>query len=134
MSLQYSNLTSDTPAPTEFQPPGTPDIEIARSVQPQSLLLLAQQRFGLPSQSLVPLGPYKAQLAMPPVYTSYSSPLGRRHLVAAPHTTPAQSKNNTDPSALQMRGEKKRRGNNKNTPRHQPSPKTQTKNTPTQKK
>ncbi|MAK47893.1 formate--tetrahydrofolate ligase [Marinobacter sp.] len=89
MSLQYSKLTPDTPAPSEFPPPGTPDIEIARSVQPQSILLLAQQRFGLPAESLVPFGHYKAKLDMAYVDTSDSAPRGKLVLVTAITPTPA---------------------------------------------
>tara|TARA_R110002110_G_scaffold111628_1_gene277917 strand:+ start:1448 stop:3184 length:1737 start_codon:yes stop_codon:yes gene_type:complete len=89
MSLQYSKLTPATPPATEFPPPGTPDIEIARSVQPQSILLLAQQRFGLPGESLVPFGHYKAKLDMAYVDTSDTAPLGKLVLVTAITPTPA---------------------------------------------
>ena len=89
MSLQYSNLTYTTPAPAEFLPPGTPDIEIARSVQPQSILLLAQRRFGLPGESLVPFGHYKAKLDMAYVDTSAAAPRGKLVLVTAITPTPA---------------------------------------------
>jgi formate--tetrahydrofolate ligase len=77
MSLQYSNLQPATPPASAFPPPGTPDIEIARSVQPQSILLLAQQRFGLPAESLVPFGHYKAKLDMAYVDTSDTAPPGQ---------------------------------------------------------
>ncbi|HKK54740.1 formate--tetrahydrofolate ligase [Marinobacter sp.] len=89
MSLQYSKLTPVTPPAVEFPPPGTPDIEIARSVQPQSILLLAQQRFGLPAESLVPFGHYKAKLDMAYVDTSATAPRGRLVLVTAITPTPA---------------------------------------------
>lgn len=89
MSLQYSKLTSTTPVPAEFPPPGTPDIEIARSVQPLSILLLAQQRFGLPGESLVPFGHYKAKLDMAYVDTSATAPRGKLVLVTAITPTPA---------------------------------------------
>ena len=89
MSLQYSNLKPATPVPAEFPPPGTPDIEIARSVQPQSILLLAQQRFGLPAESLVPFGHYKAKLDMAYVDTSETAPRGKLVLVTAITPTPA---------------------------------------------
>ncbi|AXS82837.1 formate--tetrahydrofolate ligase [Marinobacter sp. Arc7-DN-1] len=89
MSLQYSKLTSVMPAIAEFPPPGTPDIEIARSVQPQSILLLAQQRFGLPGESLVPFGHYKAKLDMAYVDTSATAPRGKLVLVTAITPTPA---------------------------------------------
>ncbi|WP_417544817.1 formate--tetrahydrofolate ligase [Marinobacter sp.] len=89
MSLQYSKLTPATPPATEFPPPGTPDIEIARSVQPQSILLLAQQRFGLPGESLVPFGHYKAKLDMAYVDTSDTAPRGKLVLVTAITPTPA---------------------------------------------
>tara|TARA_R110000823_G_scaffold281416_2_gene399715 strand:+ start:1443 stop:3146 length:1704 start_codon:yes stop_codon:yes gene_type:complete len=77
------------PAIAEFPPPGTPDIEIARSVQPQSILLLAQQRFGLPGESLVPFGHYKAKLDMAYVDTSATAPRGKLVLVTAITPTPA---------------------------------------------
>jgi formate--tetrahydrofolate ligase len=89
MSLQYHQVTPETPASAEFPPPGTPDIEIARSVQPQSILLLAQQRFGLPAESLVPFGHYKAKLDMAYVDTSDSAPRGKLVLVTAITPTPA---------------------------------------------
>ena len=89
MSLQHTNPTPAAPAPVEFPPPGTPDIDIARSVQPQSILLLAQQRFGLPAESLVPFGHYKAKLDMAYVDTSASAPKGRLVLVTAITPTPA---------------------------------------------
>ena len=89
MSLQYSKLTPATPPEADFPPPGTPDIEIARSVQPQSILLLAQQRFGLPGESLVPFGHYKAKLDMAYVDTSDSAPRGKLVLVTAITPTPA---------------------------------------------
>ncbi|MFY3773916.1 formate--tetrahydrofolate ligase [Marinobacter salsuginis] len=89
MSLQYHQLTPETPTSAEFPPPGTPDIEIARSVQPQSILLLAQQRFGLPAESLVPFGHYKAKLDMAYVDTSDSAPRGKLVLVTAITPTPA---------------------------------------------
>jgi len=89
MSFQHSNLKSATQETAEFPPPGTPDIDIARSVQPQSILLLAQQRFGLPAESLVPFGHYKAKLDMAYVDTSATAPKGKLVLVTAITTTPA---------------------------------------------
>lgn len=89
MSLQYSKLTPVTPPAADFPPPGTPDIEIARSVQPLSILLLAQQRFGLPGESLVPFGHYKAKLDMAYVDTSDTAPRGKLVLVTAITPTPA---------------------------------------------
>lgn len=89
MSLRYSEQAFPVAAPEAFPPPGTPDIEIARSVQPQSILLLAQQRFGLPAESLVPFGHYKAKLDMAYVDTSESAPRGRLVLVTAITPTPA---------------------------------------------
>ena len=47
-----------------------PDIEIARSVAPQSILLLAQQRLGLPPESLIPFGHYKAKIDLEQVVTA----------------------------------------------------------------
>ncbi|MDI9244709.1 formate--tetrahydrofolate ligase [Marinobacter sp. CHS3-4] len=89
MSLQYNKLSPVTPTLADFPPPGTPDIEIARSVQPQSILLLAQQRFGLPAESLVPFGHYKAKLDMSYVDTSAAAPKGKLVLVTAITPTPA---------------------------------------------
>ncbi|MBW0148138.1 formate--tetrahydrofolate ligase [Marinobacter arenosus] len=78
-----ARLLDDTPAP-----PGT-DIDIARSVQPQSILLLAQRRFGLPAESLVPFGHYKAKLDMAYVDTSDTAARGKLVLVTAMTPTPA---------------------------------------------
>ncbi|KPP98010.1 MAG: formate--tetrahydrofolate ligase [Marinobacter sp. HL-58] len=89
MSLRYSESQSVTPMSGNWLPPGTPDIEIARSVQPLSILLLAQQRFGLPAESLVPFGHYKAKLDMSYVDTSASAPRGKLVLVTAITPTPA---------------------------------------------
>uniref|UniRef100_UPI00389936C3 formate--tetrahydrofolate ligase n=1 Tax=Marinobacter bohaiensis TaxID=2201898 RepID=UPI00389936C3 len=70
-------------------PPGTPDIEIARAVQPQSILLLAQQRFGLPADSLVPFGHYKAKINMKHVGLPDPAHNGKLVLVTAMTPTPA---------------------------------------------
>ncbi|EON93568.1 formate-tetrahydrofolate ligase [Marinobacter lipolyticus SM19] len=88
MSLQYSEYNETTPTP-ERLPPGTPDIVIARSVQPQSILLLAQQRFGLPGDSLIPFGHYKAKLNMAHVDTSARAARGKLVMVTAITPTPA---------------------------------------------
>lgn len=96
MSLQYNKLTPVTPSEADFPPPGTPDIEIARSVQPQSILLLAQQRFGLPGESLMPFGHYKAKLDMAYVDTSDTAPRGKLVLVTAiTPTTAGEGKTTT---------------------------------------
>ncbi|MEX0605977.1 MAG: formate--tetrahydrofolate ligase [Marinobacter sp.] len=89
MNLRYSELKYATHVPVGFLPPGSPDIEIARSVQPLSILLLAQQRFGLPPESLVPFGHYKAKLDMAYVDTSETAPRGKLVLVTAITPTPA---------------------------------------------
>ncbi|MCM0613922.1 formate--tetrahydrofolate ligase [Marinobacter sediminum] len=89
MEPQYSEQISD-PSVLESRPLAPmPDIEIARSVQPQSILLLAQQRFGLPPESLVPFGHYKAKLDMAYVDTSDTAPRGKLVLVTAMTPTPA---------------------------------------------
>lgn len=89
MGSPYSEQPSDAPvlAPPPITP--APDIEIARSVQPQSILLLAQQRFGLPAESLVPFGHFKAKLDMAYVDTSHTAPRGKLVLVTAMTPTPA---------------------------------------------
>lgn len=70
-------------------PPGTPDVEIARAVQPQSILLLAQQRFGLPADSLIPFGHYKAKLNMKHLGLPDPATFGKLVLVTAITPTPA---------------------------------------------
>lgn len=89
MSLRYSELKYATQVPAKLLPPGSPDIEIARSIKPLSILLLAQQRFGLPAESLVPFGHYKAKLDMAYVDTSDTAPCGKLVLVTAITPTPA---------------------------------------------
>ncbi len=65
MSARTDELFDTQPIPApEFPPPGAPDIEIARAVEPQPVLLLAQQHFGLPNNALIPYGHYKAKLAL----------------------------------------------------------------------
>nr|WP_165857031.1 formate--tetrahydrofolate ligase [Marinobacter sp. JSM 1782161] len=89
MSLQYNEQPSLAPLARELPPPGTPDIEIARAVQPQSILLLAQQRFGLPADSLVPFGHYKAKINMKHVGLPDPAHNGKLVLVTAMTPTPA---------------------------------------------
>lgn len=89
MSLQYHEQQNMAPLPAELPPPGTPDIEIARAVQPQSILLLAQQRFGLPADSLIPFGHYKAKLNMSHFRLKDPSSYGKLVLVTAVTPTPA---------------------------------------------
>ncbi len=67
----------------------TPDIEIARSVTPQSILLLAQQRLGLPPESLIPFGHFKAKVDLGQVDTSDTTKYGKLVLVTAVTPTPA---------------------------------------------
>ncbi len=67
--------------------PGTPDIEIARSVAPQSILLLAQQRLGLPAESLIPFGHFKAKVDLSNIDTGTAH--GKLVLVTAITPTPA---------------------------------------------
>ena len=61
MSFRPENKASESGRNDQL-PTGTPDIEIARSVAPQSILLLAQQRLGLPAESLIPFGHFKAKV------------------------------------------------------------------------
>ncbi|MDO3721411.1 formate--tetrahydrofolate ligase [Marinobacter sp. chi1] len=89
MGFRYNEQTSDTPVLENLNIAPKPDIEIARSVQPQSILLLAQRRFGLPAESLVPFGHYKAKLDMAYVDTSETAPRGKLVLVTAMTPTPA---------------------------------------------
>ncbi|WP_203142468.1 formate--tetrahydrofolate ligase [Marinobacter mangrovi] len=89
MSVQYHESASVTPAEPELPPPGTPDIEIARAVQPQSILLLAQQRFGLPADSLIPFGHYKAKLNLKHLGLPDPATYGKLVLVTAVTPTPA---------------------------------------------
>ncbi|MBW4935072.1 formate--tetrahydrofolate ligase [Marinobacter sp. F4206] len=89
MRPRYNEKASDTPVLDNGPLTPKPDIEIARSVQPQSILLLAQQRFGLPAESLVPFGHYKAKLDMAYVDTSATAPRGKLVLVTAITPTPA---------------------------------------------
>ena len=67
----------------------TPDIEIARSVTPQSILLLAQQRLGLPPESLIPFGHYKAKVDLAQIDTHNEANYGKLVLVTAVTPTPA---------------------------------------------
>ncbi|MDV2077432.1 formate--tetrahydrofolate ligase [Marinobacter xestospongiae] len=87
MSLTSSESTAVTTA--TLPPPGTPDIEIARAVQPQSILLLAQQRLGLAADSLIPFGHYKAKLDTRHVGPVDPASFGRLVLVTAITPTPA---------------------------------------------
>ncbi|MEX2488492.1 MAG: formate--tetrahydrofolate ligase [Pseudomonadales bacterium] len=89
MDVRPDNLTVAEAIPANWLPPGTPDIEIARSVHPQSILLLAQQRFGLPADALVPFGHYKAKLDLTNLDISDTSTYGKLVLVTAITPTPA---------------------------------------------
>ena len=89
MSIQTPDLSSAEVTETGWPPPGTPDIEIARSVQPQSILLLAQHRLGLPADSLIPFGHYKAKLNMDNFTLPDASRYGKLVLVTAVSPTPA---------------------------------------------
>lgn len=66
-----------------------PDIEIARSVAPQSILLLAQQRLGLPPESLIPFGHYKAKVDLGQIDLDDTTNHGKLVLVTAVTPTPA---------------------------------------------
>jgi formate--tetrahydrofolate ligase len=86
---QISVDQKDNKAGAPMPPLGTPDIDIARSVSPQSILLLAQQRLGLPAQALIPYGHFKAKLDLACIDTSPESGYGKLVLVTAITPTPA---------------------------------------------
>jgi len=65
------------------------DIEIARSVKPQSILLIAQQRLGLPPDSLIPFGHYKAKVDLEHIDTQNEANYGKLVLVTAVTPTPS---------------------------------------------
>ena len=75
------------PGRNDQLPTGTPDIQIARSVAPQSILLLAQQRLGLPAESLIPFGHFKAKVDLSNIDTGTAH--GKLVLVTAITPTPA---------------------------------------------
>lgn len=89
MSMQTPDVSAVESTQADWPPPGTPDIEIARSVQPQSILLLAQQHLGLPADSLIPFGHYKAKLNMDNFTLPDPSRYGKLVLVTAVSPTPA---------------------------------------------
>ncbi|NVK42472.1 MAG: formate--tetrahydrofolate ligase [Oceanospirillaceae bacterium] len=70
-------------------PPGSPDIDIARAVQPQSILLLAQQHWDLNADSLIPFGHYKAKLDLDHCRWQTNGRRGKLVLVTAISPTPA---------------------------------------------
>ncbi|HIE89476.1 MAG TPA: formate--tetrahydrofolate ligase [Gammaproteobacteria bacterium] len=86
MNVRPENKASE-PDRLDQLPPGTPDIEIARSVAPQSILLLAQQRLGLPAESLIPFGHFKAKVDLSNIDTGTAH--GKLVLVTAITPTPA---------------------------------------------
>ncbi|MFT4720104.1 MAG: formate--tetrahydrofolate ligase, partial [Candidatus Azotimanducaceae bacterium] len=86
---QISVDQKDNEAGKQMPPLGTPDIDIARSVSPQSILLLAQQRLGLPAHALIPYGHFKAKLDLACIDTSPESGYGKLVLVTAITPTPA---------------------------------------------
>ncbi|MFP6792321.1 MAG: formate--tetrahydrofolate ligase [Pseudomonadales bacterium] len=86
MNFRPENKASE-PDRNDQLPPGTPDIEIARSVAPRSILLLAQQRLGLPAESLIPFGHFKAKVDLSNIDTGTAH--GKLVLVTAITPTPA---------------------------------------------
>ena len=86
MNFRAENKASESVRNNQL-PPGTPDIEIARSVAPQSILLLAQQRLGLPAESLIPFGHFKAKVDLSNIDTGTAH--GKLVLVTAITPTPA---------------------------------------------
>jgi len=100
MVANINNLDSgrvvDTAPVNELPPPGTPDIEIARAVQPVPTVMLAQQRFGLPADALVPYGHHKAKLALDYCAPADAAPKGKLVLVTAiTPTTAGEGKTTT---------------------------------------
>lgn len=96
MSVRTDELFDDPAAPAHaptatpaFPPPGAPDIAIARAAQPQPMLLLAQQRFELSSNALIPYGHYKAKLALEACARPDNTRRGRLVLVTAVTPTAA---------------------------------------------
>ena len=73
----------------ELPPPGTPDIEIARAVQPTPILNLAQETLGLSPEALIPHGHYKAKLDLSKLDVTTPTRRGKLVLVTAVTPTPA---------------------------------------------
>lgn len=70
-------------------PPGTPDIEIARSARILPITDVAGERLGIPSEGLTPYGHHKAKLSLPFVDSLKERPPGKLVLVTAITPTPA---------------------------------------------
>ncbi len=77
------------PFPQDLPPPGAPDIEIARAARMRPLLPLAEERFQIPADALVPYGHYKAKLSHAFMETLKEKPRGKLVLVTAMTPTPA---------------------------------------------
>jgi formate--tetrahydrofolate ligase len=76
-------------AQDNLPPPGAADIEIARAASMKRILLLADDRLGIPADALVPYGHFKAKLSLDYISTLESQPKGKLVLVTAVTPTPA---------------------------------------------
>jgi len=85
---QSETQTARSPGGEQL-PPGRPDIDIAHSVYPQPILMLAQQRFNLPPERLIPFGHHKLKLDLADIDIADSSSYGKLILVTAVTPTPA---------------------------------------------
>src|ERR1700712_1404882 len=65
------------------------DIEIAQGAQMRRIIALAKERYGIPDESLVPFGHYKAKLSLNYAASLADRPNGKLILVTAISPTPA---------------------------------------------
>ena len=89
--MTFGKTETDTagPAGGGHLPAAMSDIDIAHSVRPQPILMLAQQRFNLPPESLIPFGHHKLKLDLADIDIADSSNYGKLILVTAVTPTPA---------------------------------------------
>ena len=69
--------------------PGAPDIEIARAARMDPILPLAEERLGVPPESLVPYGHFKAKVSLDYINAVKGRKKGKLVLVTAVTPTPA---------------------------------------------
>lgn len=69
--------------------PGMTDIEIAQKAEMQRILPLAHEKLGIPEESLIPHGHYKAKVSLDYIDTLNDRPDGKLILVTAISPTPA---------------------------------------------
>jgi formate--tetrahydrofolate ligase len=69
--------------------PGAPDIEIARAARMDPILPLAEKRLGVPPESLVPYGHFKAKVSLDYINAAKDKKKGKLVLVTAVTPTPA---------------------------------------------